>query len=307
MGLLSRRKDESGPDPYLTMLTVAQADRLRALARSTLADHGLETAVHPDHLVDADGREFGLWNLAASVAGDKERRWPGLVAQHLSRLLAAMDGPDALATMSAEQVEAAVFARLYDEGGLPDPSRYAYADEVAPGVRVLLAVDLPDTVALLADEEVARFGGADALLAAGLRNLDRLEPDHDSLRGPDGASFEVVTGDDVFTASLALRLPDVVRRATGETDLSDGVLLCVPFRHQLAFSVVRDASAVPTLAAMVQLALDGHAEGAGPVSPWLYWWHAGSWSQVSRWDEDRGEVVVELPQGLQEVLERVVP
>src|SRR4051794_35933589 len=65
------------PDPVLP-LTVSQANRLRSLVRSTLSDLHVDAVVPADHASDDQGREFGLWNLAADLRMLPER---GVVAR----------------------------------------------------------------------------------------------------------------------------------------------------------------------------------------------------------------------------------
>lgn len=310
MGLFDRRKrsvQAAPPDAALEVLDQEQAARLRVLVREAFARRGVEVTVLPDHARDDAGREFGLWNLAALCAGARrERDWPAIVDDHVDRVLRVMDAPDPVETMSQEQALAAVFLRLYGADGVPDGMRGAYAEELAPELLALLTVDLPESVAVLRDEDVDRLGGRERLREAGLRNLAAVQDlEHEVLERADGARLDVVTGDSFFTASLAILLPELVRRTTGETDLDDGVLVCVPFRHQVAFSVVRDASVIPTLSAMASFALGSYQEAPGPVSPWVYWWRGGTWTQLSGSDDD-GALAIRVPPELQDVLERLV-
>lgn len=67
-------------DPDLP-LTVGQAQRLRELVRTAWASAGREVTVHSDHVTDADGAEFGLWNLATLVAEAPARDWPGIMSR----------------------------------------------------------------------------------------------------------------------------------------------------------------------------------------------------------------------------------
>ena len=80
-----RRKsaDDDHRDPELP-LTISQAKRLRDLVRTAWASEGREVQVHSDHVTDADGAEFGLWNLATVVAEAPGRDWPGIVAHTTS-------------------------------------------------------------------------------------------------------------------------------------------------------------------------------------------------------------------------------
>lgn len=300
------RPDPHLPDPDLPALSSRQASELRSMVQRRLAESGVEATVHGDHLRAAGGAELGLHNLAALCRDAPARGWRQLVDRHVWALVAAT-GPDPLATMSLEQLQAAVHLRLYDPAGIPNPDWFGYAREVVPGTLELLAVDLPETVATLNDAQLARFGGPDALRPFALANL-RATGDLavEVLQTDDGARLDVVVGESLFTASLALVLPDVLRTVLRVDDAPDGVLVAAPFRNQLALHVLRDAGALPSLQALVGFALDGYQDGPGPVSPWLHWWHEGAFTQLSGPGAEAGEVVVTVPEALTEVLNRLV-
>jgi hypothetical protein len=305
MALFGRKSTPPPPDEALSFFDAAEADRFRTLVRAVFAERGLEVTVLADHLVDADGRQFGLWNLAAAChAESRERRWRGVVEEHVTRLLSSMDGPDLLGEMTPEQAAGQVYVRLYEAAGLPDTLDFSYATEPMPGVVELLAIDFPETVSLLPAHEVERLGGAAALRAAGLENLRRIpDLDHQVLPGPNGIRLDVVTGDSVFTASLAVLLPELLQRVLGTSDAPDGVFVALPFRHQLVLHVLRDAGAVLSLNALAGFAVDGFGEGIGALSPWVYWWRDGSWQQVTATVDD--ELAVTVSPELQAVLSRL--
>lgn len=308
MGLFRKKAAESvEPDEALPFLTVPQADRLRVLVRTAFAERGLEADVFADHLRDNQGRTFGLWNVAANCHGAEggEREWPAIVDDHLTRLLVAMDAPDLVSQMGRlEEVARSVHVRLYESAGIPDGGSYTYGVELVPGVVELLAVDFPESVAMMTDGDVERLGGRVPLRRAGLANLARVEDlEHEVLRRPDGTRFDVVMSDSVYTSSLVVLLPELLERVLGSSEAPYGVFVCMPFRHQVAVHVLRDASAVPTLQSMTGFAVDGFDEGAGALTPFVYWWHQGSWTQVSRLVD--GELRIEVGPELAEVLERV--
>jgi hypothetical protein len=79
----------------------------------------------------------------------------------------------------------------------------------------------------------------------------------------------------------------------------------MPFRHQLAFHVLRDASVVPALQTLVGFAANGYSDGVGPLSPFVYWWREGELRQLSHADADgalRVEVDAEFGAVLEELL-----
>jgi hypothetical protein len=78
----------------------------------------------------------------------------------------------------------------------------------------------------------------------------------------------------------------------------------VPTRHQLAFHVLRDRTAVPALEAMAVFAQSGFADGVGAVSPSLYWMRGGGLERLSRVDDD-GALQVDMLADLADVLTRL--
>lgn len=68
----------AGPiGPVPRPLTARQMRKVRALARTALAEHSIEGAIHADHLSTTDGRTFGLENLASKFEGIVDRLPPG--------------------------------------------------------------------------------------------------------------------------------------------------------------------------------------------------------------------------------------
>jgi hypothetical protein len=99
---------------------------------------------------------------------------------------------------------------------------------------------------------------------------------------------------------------DVLRRFDGEADAPHGTLLCVPYRHQLAFHVVRDERVLPTIEAMVRFAIAGFDDGVGSVSPHLYYRSAAGGLQQLTTLSDDGNVEVHVEGAFAEALEAVV-
>lgn len=275
------RPGDSAPDPALGLLTVDEAAELRNLARSALSELGYEPVIQADHAVLDDGTVLGFDTLARSCLAAPRGRssWPKVVRHHFSRLLD--DDP-----WDAE--DGTLVVRLADLASLDTGDlTFAYAPEPIPGLRQVLCLDRPDTVVTLGDELVAgRTVPLGALVDEGRENLQALLRRSDATverLEHDGQAFWCAIGDDVFTASYALLLPDALRLWMPEADLTNGVLFAVPFRHQLAFAVCSDRTAVlDGLQLLPLFAGSGHSDGVGPLSPHVYHWLDGEVTQVSR-------------------------
>ena len=141
-----------------------------------------------------------------------------------------------MASVHVRLVEAASVDSLGGDG-------FDYAFEVAPGVLRLLVVDLPETV-MTPPQRPAREarsvgpaprpGLAQPPVAARPRGVRAQQLEHE------GASFTVLLGESLLTASLALILPDVVARYAPGATMEHGAFVCMPYRHQLAFHVIDD-------------------------------------------------------------------
>jgi hypothetical protein len=291
-------------DPEFDYFTAAQGARLRAMVRRAFAEQGVEVTAYAGHVESSDGCEYGLHNVAASCHHAAGREWDDIVRAHVTTVLRASTGPSEFDGLSDAEVLSRTFVRVMGRTTLPDADWRSYAQVLADDLVEIFALDCPETVALFNTDHVQRFG-VDALRTAGLANL-LAEPidDFQQLTLDGGASFGVVLGDSVFTASKLLTMTDVLVRTMGDSDAPHGVVACVPNRHQLAFHVVRDSSVVPSLQAMVGFAANGFSDGVGAVSPFAYWWRAGQITQLSFGDDD-GRLRVEIGPEFAAVLESV--
>jgi hypothetical protein len=286
MGLFKRRQSPRGPvgpDDHLP-LRQDQAQRLRALVRETFAEHGLEVVIQPDHLIDAEGRRLGLWNLAALCNDVPESEWPAVVQAHVATLV----DPEDLESLTEDHLLECTHLRLVERAAVPGPDWHPRATALGDSLLVLLSVDRPDSVSTPREDYWEERGGLERWRATGRANLlaVALSDDlvHKRLAPDDGSgAFHVVAGDSFFTASTALELDTVVRRFSPGPESPYGVLVAVPFRHQVAWRVLDGTqdSAV-ALTHLLRFALTGFAEAPGPLSPHVYWVCDNVWHQVSR-------------------------
>ncbi len=304
-----RRDGRDTPrDPAFSFFSVDEGALFRGQVREAFAEHGLEVTVYVDVVTDSSGRQFGLGNLAAVCHNDDRgpRVWGELARQHAGMVLRTMDGPSALDTLPPDQIRAQLYPRVISAEGL-DPQTFAYARSVAPGLYEVLALDLPESVMMLTDEALEPLGEVARLRERALRNLRELPVEkRETVKDADGMRFEVVLGDSFYTASRVLALDSVVQRVTGRQIGLDGALVAMPFRHQLAFHVIRDATMIPTLNAMASFAASGFEDTPGAISPYVYWWRGGTLTQLSEEDEDGEGLRIVVGDDFEALLERLV-
>ena len=276
------KRTQPVPDGYMTYFTVEQADEFRRLVARSFAAVGRDVDVHPDRVVDRSGTTIGLWNIGAMCLRADEAEWPQLIDEHV-RLVAtpARDFSD----VTEAEFGAGLSLRLVDAGSVPDPDALGYARVVAPGLLEVLAVDLGDAVATPSREELTGRGTIAGLVALGRANLRALL-DSDTVRsgtvGSDGRGrFTAVRGESLFTASLALVLPEAMERFSGDDDWGRGVLLAVPSRYELLYRPIDAADARVALQHMVEAAFLGFQDEVGPLSPDVFWVRKQKWVQVT--------------------------
>jgi hypothetical protein len=294
MPFFKRSGPEPTPDPDLP-LTAERARSLRALVREAFAETGVEVVVHPGHVEDDQGAKYGLWNVAAACNDVPEEEWAPIVRAHVSRLGRTGD----VETMSEDELRRAVYFRLVESASLPDPTWHPSADRYGDGLTAVLSVDLPETVSTPQEDFWSKRGGYERWRDTGRANVRALlisdDLEHARIAPPDGTgAFDVVLGESFFTASTALLPEDLARRFAPGTDASRGMLLVVPFRHQVAFRVLdgtRDG--VPALNNLFNFAMQGFAEAPGPLSPHVFWVVEGRWRQVTQIVDGQPQVQVD--------------
>ncbi|MDK1326524.1 hypothetical protein [Arthrobacter sp. zg-Y1143] len=307
MGIFKKRQPggAESPDPHLTFFSISTANHFRALTRQVFAELGYEVTVYPDHAVDGTGRKFGFWNIAATCSPQPEPAWRSLISVHLQQRLRSFDAPSPFDTVPAADIPGHTFARLYDESSIPGLGNHPYR-EFAPGVVEMLALDLPESVAVFRHENARTFGGWEALRKQGMANLAGLKTELlEKVTSPENASFNILMGSSFYTASRALLLPGLATELTGKQVREDfGWLMSIPSRHQLMFHVIEDDSVLAALNNMAILTARGYSDSPGQISPYVYWWNGTGYDQLTHAGEDR-RMRVRIEPGFQRVLEAV--
>lgn len=273
------------------MLSVDEAARLRALVASWFAERGREVSLASGHVETDDGFRYGLWNLAARCHDDEAGPvgWPGLVDEHFTVLLAAQDTD--LEAFSDEEYADLLRLRLVEDQDVPgmaeDPG---VPVEWAPGIRRIVVLDLPTTVVTPPRSQFERRGPVGPQLDRAWRQTASLVVTEDLERLPvekDGRRVWCVLGDSVFTASLALFLPDLVRRFEPGADLTHGILFSLPHRHQVNYRVVGDPQgALAGLLVLPEFTVLGFLDAQSPVSPSVYLWLNGEVTRISSFEDN---------------------
>jgi hypothetical protein len=305
----NRKKVKQPKDAGLPFLDVDQASRIRALMREALAERGLEVTVFVDHLRTEDGREFGVWNVAAkcNAAGRSDAVWRRVIADHVDRLMADIAGGDPFDGLSQDEVLARTYTRLWEATSLPGGAEHYPHVEFAPGLLEVISLALPHGVATFNTDRVEQFGGWDLLRAQGIENLssrpleqiERLEP-------PTGGAFFVSRGESIYTASQALLMPHLGYAIEQKADAGMGWLISMPNRHELCWHMISDATVVESLAGMAWYAQWQHIGTTGPLSPHVFWGRGQGYEQVTGYRPD-GDLRFHIGPELEAIMERLSP
>jgi hypothetical protein len=281
MGLL-RRSEPPLYDEYLTYFTVAQADELRRLVARSFAAVGRDVDVHQDRIEDRGGTTLGLWNIGALCAGTEASEWPQLIDDHV-RLVATPARE--LEEVDEAELAQSLYLRLVEAAYVPDPDALGYARVVAPGLLEVLSVDLGEALATPTREALTGRGTIGGLVALGRHNLKALLTDDavqaETVGQAGRGSYTAVRGESVFTASLALVLPETIARFSGDDDWGRGVLVAVPSRRELLYRPLDASDARLALNAMLEAAVLGFHRDVGRLSPDVFWIRKQTWVPVT--------------------------
>lgn len=285
MGMF-RRRTPSTPEPALP-LSAFQARRLHQLVSEAFDEQGVAVHSIGDHVVDERGRGLHLRDLASECAAEPVTRWPELVRRHVG--VAVTPGPT-LEQLTEHTLHESCVLRLVPTGSLPpgwDPRAPRITDELTSVVAVDLGSEALTASADALHERAPHLPWRERALA----NL-RLRAADLPVHHEEGPDFDVLVGESGLTASLALVLDEVLARI-GRTDRGRGVLVGVPYRHQLVLRVVDGPVGVETVTRIGDFVRSTHSVAPGPVSPLVHWVREGTWYPVTRADEPPDPEVAE--------------
>lgn len=275
--------DTPSVDPDFPFLTFSQAARLRRLVRSAFAERGIECVIENGSMRDESGNSYGLRNLAATVAELDRSQWPAVIDNHV-RIILTQPSID---SYPDESTLAGLRLRLVDLDSVPFLADLPHVRAVAPGLVEVLTIDLPESVVTPANSDISQLGAAHDLVSQGRRGLQTLLREDLQTRHviaddevPD-LGFDFVLGDSFYIASLALVLDDLLDDLAPGQPRDKGVFVAVPNRHHLAYRIVTDMASLMSVGAMASFARTGYDDGAGQVSPHVYWVRDSEWAQLT--------------------------
>lgn len=200
-----------------------------------------------------------------------------------------------------------VYLRLVAEESIPREARgqFRYLHPLATDLLAGVALDTPDNVRVLDDEDVARVPW-DTLAAAARANLLREPVNYDTVDLPGGAVLHILGHpESVFAASKVLVFEEAVRAAGGPAIPDEGVLLVVPNRHNLVFHPLADPHVAEAVNALAQFGQGAYEDGPGSISPRVFWWRAGTLTSITAFDPATRTASIAPPDELMALMRRL--
>lgn len=253
------------PDPALPPLSQRQADRLVHLALRAAADLGLAVTYQGGAALvpvdpSAERPVLGLSNLARIIARFDEDRWPSLIEEHFTGMLAQLSqGPPP----PPADPERELIQRIVPRDALPS-SWTSDRPDFLPGLISVPSTENDGVVTMYLEPADLGLTWSDAE-HFGLTNLRRLDDhvetvDHEDLR----ITFVSGTG---YAASRALVLDTVLRDSLHLERPPYGLLAALPARDTLILHVIEDLTVLPALGVLLNVAARCYSRDPGPLSP----------------------------------------
>lgn len=203
--------------------------------------------------------------------------------------------------MSIMNADELIYPRLVPAVMATDEFGLGYAPSMLHGTATIYVRDLPDAFTYLNSDTVAKVG-ADVLEEAAFNNLREAELDEAVRLHHD---VWAVTGD--HAGVMALTLPQVIWRCTGQTEFTDGVLFAAPTNDALLFHVLRDAGIAPALEDLARRAATGFEEDERKrVTPSAYWWDGNDTVHLVTSMDQGSEIVVYMSDAFAQTYRRLV-
>jgi hypothetical protein len=237
-----------------------------------------------DGVVEMESNPFGfgtmgLGNLVQSCKQHEPQQYEALVAQHFDSLQAAHTFNEDFQQKvhDFESVKAYIGMRLYASSYVqniekPIQTGYTFAEDII----ALLIFDMPHSVINVQTKDMQKWGKTrDELFAIAKVNIQANYPVKMVKHDIGETHIWAAHADHFFTANLAFHLdehPELVG--------SKGALVALPHRHTAIFHPIEDLKMLQALNTMLPMVYGMHAEGPGSLSPHLYWYNNGVFTDL---------------------------
>lgn len=280
------RRKPKAPPPWTGPLSTSEFAAFAELVLAELRARGVEGRIEDGYVTAESGElsgRYGLENLAQLCHQHDRREWKGIVHAHFAALGRAKR--ETKGTRTFEEAQPLLAVRLWPAEYMEQvPREQVTLRQDLAGTLTVLVYDLPDTIRQVRPEEAASWGKSlEELFALGLDNLRRKQrPQIRRAELPGGVRVTVFSGESFFVSSEVLRLdqfPGCVGR--------HGALVGVPTRHAMLAYPIDGPEVVKAMMLMAPVVLGICGQGPGSISPRVYWYHEGQFTDLPYIVKDR--------------------
>jgi hypothetical protein len=242
----------------------------------------IDVAVGDGVLIDHDRDiHFGLQNLAQMCHRSNRDDWSAIIEMHFDSLWDAERERKSLDRKKQDfsAIHDMLAVRLWPADYLSSLSKadIVYREDIEGTVSVLV-FDLQNSIIQVATSDAALWGReTDELFEIGLQNTWRGEsPDILMEDLGDDVQVAVFQGRSFYVATHALLLEDYAGYVG-----TYGSLVIIPHRHVMVCYPIEDANVMMALDKLIIIAIQMYNEGPGSISPRLYWYENGRFTDLS--------------------------
>jgi uncharacterized protein YtpQ (UPF0354 family) len=225
------------------------------------------------------GSTLGLQNVAQKCGRADRDLWQSIIAEHFDVLFdTSANAADAVAIehLSYEVARSHIRARLYPEDALKKIPTLMQRPLVE-GLLEALVLDMPKSVRTLTRSEALRWGiSEDELFMVGRQNLGASGFLDETKASLPSNAMHMLSGDAFYAASHLL----VFERYVTEP-MPHGMVVSVPKRDVILAHYIRNIGVLEAISGMLEVTVGMYEEGPGSLSPNLYWYRNGAFSNLA--------------------------
>lgn len=274
------------PPEWTNLFTAEELEEFLALVRAWFEQEGYQVAIEGTAaLVWAPGQEgqqskYGLMNLAQMCRQSDRAEWREIVRTYFQGLMAARAEIEELKEKVPHfsEIRDLLVVRLW-------PAEYL--DEVGhehliyrrdlEGTISVLAFDLPHSFRQVKPEEATVWGkSTEELFQIALQNVrKRSVPRKNLIEIEQGAHIFLLSDNSMLVTTHALLLkehPECIGKG--------GALVGIPNRYALICHPIRDLTVMKAIHVLIPLIRNLYLKGPGSISPYLYWYHGGRFTNL---------------------------
>jgi len=235
-----------------------------------------------------DNHQLGLFNLAQLCARHSADDWNGIITDHFQTMEKSQREQHVLEERLTdfERVEELLSIRLWPEDylGQIDSEKIIHRVDL-PGTISALVFDLPSSIRNVTPEEAETWGKShEELFAIALEQVrENCIPDKSDQQLSPQVAVRLLSDESFFVASHALLLDDYHSECVG----GFGSLVGIPHRHVLLAYPIEDLNVVPAINLLIPILVGMEREGPGSISPRLYWYRHGEFTDLPYSIKDR--------------------